>query len=169
MMTTKTLTTTAAAAALTALAITVLQVPSPVGGGYYHLGEIVMMSAACLYGRLIGATAAGLGSALADLLSGYAVWAPVSLIVHGGEGYLIAALDGGSRSYGRRLLALTVGALFMVAGYWLAEWGMFGQAAAVAEIPGNLVQGAIGVAGAMAVLRSLAALKIGAGKGRKRV
>ena len=55
---------------------------------------------ALLFGRRAGATAGGLGSAMADLLGGYPHWAPFTLIIKGIEGYVVGAL-GASRPNGR--------------------------------------------------------------------
>ena len=69
---TKLLVMTALFAALGYVATRVLMVPSPTGG-YMNLGDTVVLLGAYLPGPVSGAVAGGIGPALADLLSGYAV------------------------------------------------------------------------------------------------
>ena len=64
-------------AALGCVATLVLQIPSPTGG-YLNLGDTVVILGAYLLGPALGAAAGGVGPALADLLSGYTVYVPVS-------------------------------------------------------------------------------------------
>ncbi|NLY30704.1 MAG: ECF transporter S component, partial [Firmicutes bacterium] len=86
------------------------------------------------------------GSALADLLLGYAHWAPWTLVIKAVEG-LIAGVLGHSiyrqegRVSGRVVASLAVSALWMVAGYYAAGGLMVGFDVALASVPGNLVQG----------------------------
>ena len=78
-------------AALGCVATMVLQVPSPTGG-YMNLGDTVVILGAYLLGPLYGAVAGGVGPALADLLSGYTVYVPATLIIKAIMGVLAAVL-----------------------------------------------------------------------------
>ena len=70
---------TALFTALTALSTWLIAIPLP-ASGYFNVGDVfVLLSAWCL-GPLYGALAAGLGAATADLLSGFALYAPATLI-----------------------------------------------------------------------------------------
>ncbi|MFR6185812.1 MAG: ECF transporter S component [Lawsonibacter sp.] len=67
--------------ALTTVMTMVIQVPSPMQG-YVNLGDCgVLLSAWVLGPRVGGGAAAGIGSMLADLLSGYAHYAPGTLVI----------------------------------------------------------------------------------------
>ena len=66
----RTIVTTALMAALACVATMVIRVPSPTGG-YMNLGDTVVLLGAFLLGPWYGALAGGIGSALADVLSGY--------------------------------------------------------------------------------------------------
>ena len=68
---------TALFTALTTVATLVIQVPSPMSG-YVNLGDAMVLLSAWILGPVYGTAAAGIGSMLADLLSGYAYYAPVS-------------------------------------------------------------------------------------------
>ena len=67
-------------AALCCLATLVLQIPSPIGG-YLNLGDGFVLASAFLLGPWYGALAAGIGSALADLLGGYVQYVPGTFVI----------------------------------------------------------------------------------------
>ena len=94
--------------------------------------------------------AGGIGSALADVLSGYSHWAPFTLIIKGLMGWLIGKIASGAGSRakfytGRNLLAAFVGVAWMVFGYFIGG-GILKSSFAVAatSIPENIVQGVAG-------------------------
>ena len=63
------------------------------------------MTIALVFGWRIGGIAGGVGSALADALGGYFIWAPWTLIIKGIEGILVGTIAfwgiGGARDGGR--------------------------------------------------------------------
>ena len=65
--------------ALCAVLTSVVKIPSPMGG-YFNLGDCGVLLSAWLLGPAWGAAAAGLGSALSDLL-GYPLYAPATLVI----------------------------------------------------------------------------------------
>ena len=69
-------------AALTCVATMVIKIPSPMKG-YLNLGDCVVLTAGWMLSPTYGFLAAGLGSALADLILGYTVYSPVTFIVKG--------------------------------------------------------------------------------------
>ena len=71
---------TALFTALTTVATLVIQVPSPMSG-YVNLGDAMVLLSAWILGPVYGTAAAGIGSMLADLLSGYAYYAPGTLVI----------------------------------------------------------------------------------------
>ena len=70
----KKLTVTALFMAMCCVSTMFLSVPS--GGGYTNLGDAFVLLGAMLLGPWYGLAAGGIGSALADLLTGYAYYAP---------------------------------------------------------------------------------------------
>ena len=70
---------TAVFMALTCVATMVVQIPIPLG--YAHLGDSVILICAFFFGPVVGALAGGIGSAMADILTGFAVWAVPTLII----------------------------------------------------------------------------------------
>lgn len=154
----RTLATTAVMTALV-LALTRPIVPTPVG--YTHLGDVGIYFTAFAFGPWAGLVAGGIGTALADILSGtWAHFAPLSLIVHGLQGFASGWIYRQRPTISGLLLALLVGGLIVIGGYFLGEtlipiWG--GPAGAVAELPFNAVQvlvGSIGGAVYLAVARA---------------
>ena len=70
-----------------------LQLPSFGGaGGLIHLGNVPLFIAAMIYGKRTGALAGGLGMGLFDLLSGWAMWAPCTIITCGLMGFVTGAI-----------------------------------------------------------------------------
>lgn len=143
--------------ALTFITTCVTRIPGPVPPGYINFGDVVIMMAAILIGRYSGLIAGAVGSAAADIALGGLLFAPVTLVVKGLEGYITGVIgDGGSSLKGGafiRIAAVAAGALTMVAGYFLAEMYVlglfddaFGAAAALTELPLNLVQGGVSAA-----------------------
>jgi uncharacterized membrane protein len=115
-------------------------------------------------GPVVGLLAGGIGSALADLLLGYAHWAPWTLVIKGIEGLVVGLLAHRPFQKYRRLgfpvlAALLVAAAWMVFGYYIAGGIMRGFPAALASVPGNIVQGLGSIVLALPVIyafRSLA-------------
>lgn len=101
------------------------------------------------FGARYGMVAGGIGSALADVLSGYSHWAPFTLIIKGlMAGCWQDCIRAGSRAKfytGRNLLAAVVGIAWMVFGYFIGG-GILKSSFAVAatSIPENIVQGVAG-------------------------
>ncbi len=78
---------TAILAALVAVTTMVVNVPLPGVKGYVNIGDAVVLLAGLMLGPAVGAFSGALGSSLADLLLGYAHWAPWTFIIKGVEGF----------------------------------------------------------------------------------
>ena len=134
------------------------RIPGPVAQGYINFGDIFIMAAAIIIGKNIGCIAGAFGSALADIAVGGFLFAPVTFIVKGLEGYVTGAIAGSSGDNKqvnnvKIMAAVCVGALVMVAGYFLSEMYIlkifsdtFGYTAAITELPANLLQGGVSAA-----------------------
>ncbi len=122
-----------------------VRLPIAANGGLIHLGNVPLFIIAILYGRYLGALAGGFGMALFDVVGGWFLWAPFTLIIVGLMGYIVGAICEKHRSMTAYALALTAACLIKVAGYYGAEGIIYGNwLAPLTSIPGNLVQ--IGVA-----------------------
>jgi uncharacterized membrane protein len=78
--------------ALVAVSTIMFTIYVPATKGYFNIGEAAIFTIALLSGRYFGAVAGGLGSALADILLGFYVFAPATLVVKGLEGGLLGYL-----------------------------------------------------------------------------
>ncbi|MCL5677206.1 MAG: ECF transporter S component [Firmicutes bacterium] len=146
----------AGVAAAVVLAATLVRVPVPTHRLYFNLGEAAIYTAALLWGPRVASLAGGVGSALADLLSGYPIWAPITLVIKSLEGYVAGRLTHGGPEPSKTWQALVPAATIMVAGYSLAAWLLYGKAAVLVEFPGDLLQVTLGGAVALTVARLVA-------------
>lgn len=184
--------------ALVFLATYFTRIPTFLPGGYFNLGDAVIMLAAAFLGPVGGLIAGAVGSAFADLAASAAIFAPITLVVKGIEGLVVGLLaakymrstlrkpaggiyalndqdlnkealndhtsskqtssndlpdnklDGGILNNLKLILALAVGAIIMVAGYFSGEAFVlslfakdFGIVAAAGELVANLLQGGL--------------------------
>lgn len=131
--------------AFTFIMTKVVQIPIPASQGYWNLSDAATAFAGFIFGPWVGFVAGGVGTAIADLSTGtYAVWAPVSLLAHGLEGFLIGLLGRNRRSLPGMILAYVVGALAMILVYLLGGTVIKGWPAALAEVPFNAAQALVG-------------------------
>ncbi len=132
----------ALAAALIMVATAIIKVPGPIAG-YYHLGDGVLFVMAMLMGPATGALSAGVGSALADLLAGYGMYAPVTFVVKACMGYIAGRFANGGIL--RRILVFTLCEAIMVLGYFAFEVIIIGFKAAAGDVLLNMIQGLFGI------------------------
>src|SRR5512143_1944215 len=78
--------------AVTTVFTLLIRVPVPATQGYINFSDVAIYFAAATFGPWVGLVAGGLGAALADLLGGYAQFAPLTLLAHGLQGLLAGAL-----------------------------------------------------------------------------
>ena len=90
----------------------VIRIPVPRTGGYINLGGSAIYVSALLFGPTYGLVVGGIGSALADFIGGYAVFAPFTLIIKGIEGLVVGIIAApafhGTAPLSRARLALAV-------------------------------------------------------------
>lgn len=137
-------------------------IPIPATSGYFNIGETTVYIAALVFGPLVGALAGGIGSALSDVYLGYALFAPGTLFIKGGEGLIVGFLNVKLRRFIPNLtvcasIAVIVGGLEMVTGYFLYEQFVIGYpfVVALAEVPFNIVQMLIGLIVAIPIMHAV--------------
>lgn len=108
--------------AIVAVFTIAIRIPTPLGG-YVSLCDVAVTFVSYTFGPITGLIAGGLGTALADLAGGFGQWAPVSFVVHGLEALVIALIV---RAKPDSLIYKII-------------------SAALAEIPANIAQAAVGV------------------------
>ena len=142
----RTMVLAAVLAALACVATMVVQIPSPMNG-FVNLGDCFVLLSGWLLGPWWGAAAGGIGSMLADLLLGYGHYAPGTLVIKGCmalvAALIVKAMKESKASY---VISAVVSEAIMVLGYFGYASLLLGKGwGAAASIPGNLVQGAMGM------------------------
>ena len=138
---------TAMLAAICCVATMAIRVPTIGTNGYVNIGDSIVLICAWLLGGPLGAFAAGLGSAMADLLAGYVSYVPGTFIIK----FLMALVAGKlytilntkiKKNQFSYIISAIVAELIMVGGYFVYEALIlrYGVAAAPSIIS-NLVQG----------------------------
>lgn len=155
-------------AALICVATFAVRIPSPLKG-YLNLGDCAVLLAGWMLPPVYGFLAAGLGSALADLLSGYAVYAPATFAVKGAMA-LVAFF--GFRLLNKKLSGLPsrivsglIAEAVMILGYYVFEGFLYGFGAAAVNIPANGVQGAAGLILGCALVKAFEKIKLNRSNG----
>lgn len=146
-------------AALVAIATFIVQIPNPATRGYINFGDIMIFVSALSFGPIVGGFAGSVGSAIADVASGYGYFAPFTFVIKGIEGAL-AGFISNRTSVSRDVLAVVIAGAEMITGYFLVEFfPLQFEWAALTEVPGNisqiLVGGFIGVPLAIIIRKRL--------------
>jgi uncharacterized membrane protein len=134
-------------------------IPIPATSGYFNLGEAIVYTAALVFGPFVGGFAGG-SVAIADILvPGAAQFAPGTLVIKGLEGVIVGFLNRKLQKHTSNLgliatISVVVGGLEMVAGYFIYEQLFLGysMAAALVEVPFNIVQMAVGLVVAVPIM-----------------
>jgi len=133
----------------TAALTIVVRVPIPGTGGYLNFGDIAVIFCGLFLGKKWGALAGGVGSALADIIGGFFIFAPITLLAKGLEGFL-AGVIGKTRL---PIVFLPLAGFAMLVVYFIAELFMpgMGMGAALSEAPFNVIQAIVGSFGGYGV------------------
>lgn len=132
-------------AALIFVATYFVKLPMAMTNGYVHLGDGFILLAASMLGWA-AVPAAAVGSMLADLMGGYAMYLLPTFLIKGAVA-AVAVLALKTKHEWLKVLGLVAAEAVMVGGYFLAEWLVlgYGLAAATASVLGNTMQGLSGV------------------------
>lgn len=130
--------------ALVCIATMVIQIPIPMTEGYVNIGDSIIFITSILFGPIPGMVAGGLGSALADILTGYSHWALFTLLIKGFEGYMVGIVVKKNTNLIKNVFAALLGVVIMVSGYLIA--GTFLQGSfivSLGSVPSNIMQGIV--------------------------
>ena len=135
-------------ASLVCVATMVVKIPSPLNG-YINLGDAFVLLAGWFISPVYGFLAAGIGSALADLFSGYASYALPTFIIKGIMAliafYGFKLIGSKAHKIVARITSAVAAEIVMVLGYYLFEGVLYGFAESLVNIPANAVQGVAGI------------------------
>ena len=150
--------TTAIFIAVVAVVTMLFIVPIPATNGYFNLGDTMVMLAGFLLGPVGGAIAGAVGSSISDMLLA-PVYAPATFVIKGAEGFIVGYIANPKRIYKalsvRDIIATILAGAEMVFGYFLYEILIMGYAAAVVEVPMNIMQAVIAIVVALASITTL--------------
>lgn len=149
-------------AALICVSTIMIQIPSPLGG-YINFGDAFIMVSAAVLGPLGAFGAGSVGSALADIITGYAVYAPATFLIKGAMGVIAALIyhslsaKEGAIKKAAAVLCAVPAELIMIVGYYLFAAIPLGTGfvSALQTVPGNAVQGLAGIIGGVAITLAL--------------
>lgn len=135
-------------AALTCITTTIIKIPSPLHG-YLNLGDCVVLLTGWMLSPIYGFAAAGLGSALADLFSGYVIYAPATFVIKCLMSLIafqgIKLLHSKVGSLPAHIITGIVAETVMVLGYYVFEGFLYGFGPSAVNIPANSMQGVAGL------------------------
>lgn len=151
-------------AALICASTFVIKIPSPLQG-YINLGDCFVLLASWLLIRRLGVLSSALGSALADLIAGYAIFAPATFVIKGLMALVCYHCFKAVKKNAKTGLAAIVSGIaaecVMMLGYFIYESFLYGIKAASAGISFNAIQGAVCIVPACLLYNMLGA-RVGA-------
>lgn len=122
-----------------------IRIPSPFTQGYVHLGDSMIFLSVLLLGKKGGALASGLGSGLADLLGGYGMYAPWTLLIKGLMAFIMGAFLEAMMKQEKKRMKIFAFPLIELAGMVLAGIEMvIGYGLVDGFFAGNLLAGFLG-------------------------
>ena len=135
-------------AALCCVATMIIKIPSPLKG-YLNLGDCVVLLSGFMLSPIYAFLAAGLGSAFADIFSGYIAYAPATFIIKGAMAlvayYGVKLMQKKISITTSRIISGIAAEILMVLGYFVFEGFMYGFIPSAVNIPANAVQGVAGI------------------------
>lgn len=135
-------------ASLVCVATMIIKIPSPLKG-YINLGDCVVLLSGWILSPVYGFLAAGVGSGLADIFSGYAVYAPATFIIKGLMAliahFLFKMVSKRLSALTSRIISGTLSEIVMVGGYFIFEGFLYGFIPSIVNVPANAVQGIAGI------------------------
>lgn len=127
-----------------------IRLPIAANGGLVHLGTAMLFIASILFGPKKGAIAGALGMGLFDLLGGWVIWTPITIVARGLQGFIVGKIawangrNGNSLAW--NLTATIISTPLMIAVYYTGEAIIYGNwIMPLASIPGDVVGSVIGM------------------------
>ena len=149
-------------AALIFIATRFISIPLP-AVGYVNMGDGLVILAGWMLTPGYGFLAAGIGSALSDVLSPFVVYAPVTFLIKGLMAVIIHLFIKALKK--QKIVAGIIGGLtaetVMVGGYLLFESVLYGFKTALVSISFNAIQGGVGLIVGVTLIYIFSKRKIG--------
>ncbi|MEW5553382.1 ECF transporter S component [Peribacillus frigoritolerans] len=137
-----------------------IKLPIAANGGLVHLGTAMLFIASILFGPKKAALAGAIGMGLFDIVGGWTLWAPITIVARGLQGYIVGKIAWSKGRNGTSIafnvIATIVSIPFMIAVYYIGEGILYGNwIAPLASVPGDLVQNILGIIVAVPVCVAL--------------
>ena len=150
-------------AALCCVATMVIKIPSPLKG-YLNLGDCIVLLSGWILSPIYGFFAAGVGSALADIFSGYLTYAFATFVIKGLMAlvsyFVFKILRNKISQLLSRIISGIVAEVIMVLGYFVFEGFMYGFIPSMVNVPANAMQGLAGIILGLIIIKVLEKNKI---------
>ena len=150
-------------AALACVATMIIKIPTPLKG-YVNLGDCVVLLCGSILSPAYAFLSAGIGSALADLLSGYLVYAPATFFIKGAMTltvvFFFRFIDKKGYKAILKILPCIIAEIIMVLGYFIFEGFLYGFAPSLANIPANAIQGVAGIIFGFTLIKAFERIKL---------
>jgi uncharacterized membrane protein len=150
-------------AAMACVATMIIKIPSPMQG-YINLGDCIVLLCGWMLAPGYAFFAAGIGSALADVFSGYVIYAPATLVIKGVMALIAFAvyklLSARLGKFPAQIIGALLAEIFMAVGYFVFEGFLYGFAPSAVNLPANAVQGAAGLILGLALVKLFEKMKI---------
>lgn len=147
------------------VSILFIRIPIPFTQGYVHPGDAMIFLAVLVLGYKYGAAAGAFGAMLGDIIGGFAMWAPWTLVIKGVMAFIMGAIinfasKNKELTKTKKTIIEVVGMIaagaFMTVGYYVAEGIMYGNwVTAALGIPWNIGQALAGVVIAVIIAQAL--------------
>ena len=138
------ITNTAIFTAIILLATSVIKFSTGLGEGYIHLGDSLIYLTACVLPFPYCIIAGALGGALADILSGYAIWSIPTMIIKMLNVFPFALMCRKHKSnkiLSKSIVLITIiSGVITILGYFIAECILYSVASATLSLIGNTIQ-----------------------------
>lgn len=132
--------------------------PIPLGIGYANLGDCFVIIAGVFLNPVYAVLAAGLGSALSDIVLSYTLYAPATFIIKGLMALLTSLLLRKNKGFVKTLLVCIAAEVIMIGGYLVFELFLYGKGAFL-SIAGNSLQAAVGVVSSIILIGAIRKIK----------
>ncbi len=120
----------------------------PLAIGYFNLGDPFVLLSGFYLGGVYGATAAAISSVLADMISGYVIYIPATILIKPAMALVVYAICYQSKKHAPPknvyciVVSVIIAEMIMVLGYYFYDAIIYGFVGAAVSLPGNLFQGA---------------------------
>ena len=144
--------------AIICIATMIIQIPLP-SKGYINIGDCPVILSGWILSPFYGFLSSGIGSALADIFSGYVLYAPATFVIKGLMSvcayFLFKFLNSKTGSFAAYLISGAAAEIVMSAGYLIFEGFLYGFQVAFLNVYGGLIQGSAGLVLAILFIKAL--------------